>query len=483
MTNKTTIQRALTRTVLATIMSVAVTATFACHGNHRQFRSLATSAIPGDSSQYDIAFVEFDELGWYWNKAQEDSAIKLVEKRADETNTIVVVFAHGWHHTADCCDGNVVCFRTTLAKLRAELEQPIYRIARDSLTGDPRVRVVGIYAGWRGRSAPGLLDYLTFWSRKSTAERVGHADLRNLLTRLDAVYQERNSSGKGRFLGMVTVGHSFGGQAVFRAVSDLMESQLEVARPEPNSSGIVMRGLGDLVVLVNPAVEGAAMSPIDRAARNKPFDSLQTPVLSVFSAENDFPRTYLFPVGRILGAPVPARRSHDQRHLDRRALGVTRKLLSYELHWRPDSALPSAKLAMASVEKEPVVDGGQMCKPCGWDDTPPDDPVSTAGDSWIPPGQTAREPLLPSLWSKPRRVDFSRTLFLAGMELRPRVPQPPYFPFVVARSSSDIFSGHNGIFTRRFTTFLIRYVADIEGKRLLTREARIAALKAQPRQR
>ena len=138
-------------------------------------------------------------------------------------------------------------------------------------------RLIGIYVAWRGASLPGFLDYVTFWGRKSAAQRTGEVDLREFLDRLNQVYRRHNeTTGKqtaqatdtapNTFLGLVTIGHSFGGQVLLRSVSAALEQELQSVTPvpgylrsesptQPQPLGRPLRGFGDLVVLVNPAVE------------------------------------------------------------------------------------------------------------------------------------------------------------------------------------------------------------------------------------
>jgi len=39
-------------------------------------------------------------------------------------------------------------------------------------------------------------NYLTFWGRKATADRIGRGDLREFFTKLDQLYVEQNSQAR-----------------------------------------------------------------------------------------------------------------------------------------------------------------------------------------------------------------------------------------------------------------------------------------------
>lgn len=165
------------------------------------------------------------------------------------SNVIVVLFVHGWHHNAKPGDENLRDFAASVTDTRRRLidianpESEVYRLSRKNLTGTESLSVISIYVGWRGRSLPWILDYITFWGRKASAERVGQGDLREFLIRLNSLYREKRdlrANGTTRhFLGMTSFGHSFGGQVLFKAVAGEIENELiaKVASPNGSSQG------------------------------------------------------------------------------------------------------------------------------------------------------------------------------------------------------------------------------------------------------
>ena len=200
--------------------------------------------------EYLLGFVEFDDLGWAWNR--EQGRVLFREIRKVEKDVLIVLFAHGWKHNAYACDTNVTCFRETLRGLHA---------AETALYGDDARQIVGIYVGWRGSSAKGkLLGQLSFFDRKATAHKVGSGSLTELIVRLK---EERTM--RGGTTRLVIVGHSFGGAAVFSATSQLIMDRLATA----DERGGAVRGLGDLVVLVNPAFEAARYQPLHETLNSK----------------------------------------------------------------------------------------------------------------------------------------------------------------------------------------------------------------------
>ncbi len=136
--------------------------------------------ITGD---YHLSFVEFDDQGWFADRRQMDALFTLLDKleKENDGSTLIYVYAHGWKHNASSCDNNVICFSRLLE--RTDLVQRVQATMVDKDNIQPR-NVVGIYIGWRGLPFDGVLNNLSFWSRKDTAARVGRGGVFELLTRL-----------------------------------------------------------------------------------------------------------------------------------------------------------------------------------------------------------------------------------------------------------------------------------------------------------
>ena len=163
----------------------------ACSYGHRNFAGPTSGNYP-KSIDYVL---QFDDFGSLWGDPEmAEKTLQAIKKESERTNTIVVLFIHGWHHNAAPDDENLLDFADSLESIREKLKDPLYRESRLELTGSEDVKVIGIYVGWRGRSLPWLLDYATFWGRKATAERVGEGDLRDFLLRLNAIYRARSTT-------------------------------------------------------------------------------------------------------------------------------------------------------------------------------------------------------------------------------------------------------------------------------------------------
>ena len=142
-----------------------------CNYDHKQFRSSSEAAtLPGP------LVIEVDDYGRFWDRKAADAVLETISGTSKNKSTVVSVFIHGWHHNADASDEDFQDFQTSLERLRAKLQEPRYVSARRHLHLQEDINVIGLYVGWRGRALPGWLNYLTFWGRKSAAERVGDGE-------------------------------------------------------------------------------------------------------------------------------------------------------------------------------------------------------------------------------------------------------------------------------------------------------------------
>ncbi len=269
----------------------------------------------------DNFVVQLDDDGLFWDVAHAQRVLHTVGRSAESANTIVSVFVHGWHHNAAPGDSDAAAFLKQLEATRQILGGKAYADARLSLTGSSDVRVIGIYVGWRGKSLPMPLDYLSFWNRKAAAERVGQRDLANFMQNLGSIHAgcgrrrlgARGARG-GPFMGLVSVGRGLGGQVLFRATRAEFEQQLKAgvatsaAGRRPPEGGL--GGYGDLVVLLNPAIDALQYELIHQLNSKMTYGRSQQPRLLILSSANAFARRLFFPIVRwlkaILGGPAGA---------------------------------------------------------------------------------------------------------------------------------------------------------------------------------
>jgi hypothetical protein len=402
------------------------------------------------SEKFELHIVQVDDFGTLWDRKPAIDAINAVKESSRSTNTLVVVFIHGWHHNADDDDSNLQDSQAALAALSDELNAPSRRQLREQLTGTSNLKIIGIYVGWRGRSLPGFLDYGTAWWRKAAAERVGDGDVSELLERLQREYLRANAVDKTHpvqvrkpFTGLVSIGHSFGGQVLFKSVVKEIEFPLiertsgfaDVLSPlapgQASQEVVPIDSLGDLNILLNPALEAYQFSRIDALYRQVIYPSSQTPQLVVFSADNDWARQWFFPIERGLTRSFrPGFRSDNDNYqgmLWGHALGEVESQQTHVLTRNPTAP-------------DSLVDGDYTS-----------DPAKIASFDFT--GETA----------------FGHVVLSRYQPENPDAHPVPNSPVVVVQTKDKIIDGHNGIFGADFREFLVKYVAFIEGKRLILR--------------
>lgn len=375
--------------------------------------------------------VQVDDYGSFWEPEVAQRALREIAENMQRTNVAVVVFIHGWHHNAEIDDDNAVAFADLMRSLRVKMDDNkngvpgIYRRSRLNLTGNGDIKIYGVYIGWRGKSLPMPLDYATFWDRKNGAERVGEGDVRELLLRLNRIYTDRSAfratTPDVPFMGLVSIGHSFGGQVLFKAVAHTFEAELIEATPyETNVVARPLAGFGDLTILINPALEAFQYERIHELNRKIKYRPDQTPLLLVLSSATDVARQVYFPLGRTAEATFRASFRDDQRELWTQALGEYEQQRTHEIE------ITSS------------------------------DPPNFDPDVYL---------------SHPCDVvyyDLTSVPSIAGVKLVPIANRvQPFSPFLVAYASGSVVIGHSGIFEDRLKAFLNDYVAITEGKRQL----------------
>lgn len=300
-------------------------------------------------ADYDMFTVEFDDQGWaadsHDNPNQKETQLKTLfdglnriyagDGPGKEQPLNIVIYTHGWHHSARPDDNNVARFRSLLeglslvegllcAKRTGAALCPAEEMQSKLL--DKKRRVVGIYLGWRGDSilGPGIKN-LSIWDRKTVAEKVAHGAIQELYARMNKFFRERNCRArkltgtdleKCADVRMLTIGHSFGGLITYRALSSRLiagVAESEASEPCPGGGSDSKRiryasGFGNLTVLINPAFEGTRFEPLARAVSAREYQvpdmggacnrSAQLPVLVVAQSKGDLATKLAFPAFR-----------------------------------------------------------------------------------------------------------------------------------------------------------------------------------------
>ncbi|MEM1183455.1 MAG: hypothetical protein AAGI53_00475 [Planctomycetota bacterium] len=265
--------------------------------NPEPHQYLQTLSEPTDDALgVDLAIIEFDEFGMFWNRDQLESAIDLIRRRNDESERgiAVVTYVHGWMNNAnpDREDGDLYRFRGDLANIATGLK------AEDERAPD---RVVGVYLAWRGATnrIPAW-SALSFWDRKRTGERVASYQMRETLFRLVGAAKTREDSK------VLLSGHSMGGMITARSLAPTISTLLLAAGPE----GLFVPV--DLVLLQNPALDalttyqfiefmkrtGTRAELVYEDGRTKPAPG---PVIVAITSEADWVTRVAYRGGQILG--------------------------------------------------------------------------------------------------------------------------------------------------------------------------------------
>jgi len=292
---------------------------------------------PDSDQEYLLGFVEIDDQGQLRDRAQMQSLLDNLYVEASKESLLINVFVHGWHHNAAPHASNVESFKHSMAQL-SELESRLSKAQHK-----PPRKVVGIYVGWRGESIDvPVLNNITFWERKNTAQEVGHLGMAELLLRLEEISNVKNTQQPPIKSRLVVVGHSFGGAAVYSATSQILADRFVDSRGDKNFVDTA-KGFGDLVVLINPAFEALRYAPLyDLAQARCSYFPDQRPRLVILTSESDYATKLAFPVGRFFSTLLEVhdtiRRNDCKRPLvysegvaDRHTVGHFDPLITHEL--------------------------------------------------------------------------------------------------------------------------------------------------------
>jgi hypothetical protein len=429
----------------------------------------------GKQYSFDIGVIEINDEG-FTNEAQAKQVLDHVRERLED-GALVVTFVHGWHHGPRICDRDIACFRRVLDRLAAN---------RNS--AGP---VTGVYIGWRGEaiSTP-IINGFTFWDRKAKAQHLGRMDGAQVLLTLDGMYHERREKYPEERMVMVTVGHSFGGALVFSAMKQLVTGSVgdilgqnnaspsgtkcgrlspddcsyRIVRAEGDRVAAAKEGhkarrarLGDLVVLVNPAIEAMQYQAFDSDLPDSPYSGYlpndkklpylddQLPVLMTVASQADQAVGRAFPAGRFLSGFM-----HPK-------IFVNPALRTGMGHYEPqrthilDYTDTEHVAALRAAEQKRINDP----------DHPPACECTMMFDD-------------PDLGIDPRPLSLTETKQEWGklrFELAPnRDPNrwDRHSPYLVVQATGNVIGAHSDIYNPVFVTFLTKYITAYDTKKTHT---------------
>lgn len=265
----------------------------------RQLDLEARSVERFSSPPFTLGIIELTDEGLV-NQRQFEQVLASVRRDLDaaQKGSLLIVFAHGWHHSCRTCDRDLACFRRVLNRLNED----------ENSQGGRQRKVIGVYLGWRGRALLGKSDVLSIWNRKNKAEHIGRTGGREVLNVLHEEWFRRRDS--ARPVTMVSVGHSLGGALLFSAVRGKMSGNVDdIMNPGSERTYRTVRAegergaaeagrkairsrFGDLVVLVNPAIEAEAYRPFDNDLKDVRYEGAADEVLRKEKLPEDIAAAY-----------------------------------------------------------------------------------------------------------------------------------------------------------------------------------------------
>jgi pimeloyl-ACP methyl ester carboxylesterase len=238
------------------------------------------SVLPGKT--YQLAFVEFGEQGSYLDTSQIEGAVKLVRSTR---RPLVVTYVHGWHNDSGSKD---------VERFSKFLEQ----VASAPSIQGKHYNIIGVYLAWRGdlTKVP-LLTELTFYSRKSAAERL--ANNFDCFDAISSIAEAARGHHSRSAQYTILIGHSFGGLVVERAVAHALDEKMHGG----NAKGAGMPA--DLTLVWNPASDSILSRQIMAA-----LDQWQTantrPLFVSVTSTADWATGKIFPLATTLASTTKA---------------------------------------------------------------------------------------------------------------------------------------------------------------------------------
>ena len=224
------------------------------------------------------------ELNWDIPRQPGDLLPPRLEG-AQSLPKLIVLYIHGWKHNADKDDTDLIRFTALVDRLRT--------------VNAGKSNVAGIYIGWNAEAGLGLLDNLTFWSKKDTADRIAQSNsVTEIVSAIGAMSQSVDNRDQ-----FVAIGHSFGARLLFSATAQTLIYETEKAHPGRfRGKYKIIHGAADAVILINPAFDAGRYTSLDDITRlDEAFQSTQPPLIITVSTDADWATKTAFPIGQWFG--------------------------------------------------------------------------------------------------------------------------------------------------------------------------------------
>jgi hypothetical protein len=216
----------------------------------KQYQSNIVGMVP-PTPQFKYAvplgFVEFDDNGQLFSRAQLDNTVAQIGKlRQACDDSTVILFIHGWKNNASNNSNNVAGFEQFLRDFYSDETQVTRAGSPKSTCADP---LMGIYIGWRGARVKVGANF-SYWNGSNAAVRAGGLDLEDALFRIMCAARPAQTAKTN----LILIGHSFGGRVLERVMTPYLETQILDELRNTNYGGGAMKfPLPTLTVLLNEA--------------------------------------------------------------------------------------------------------------------------------------------------------------------------------------------------------------------------------------
>jgi len=378
-----------------------------------------------NNNEHCVYIVEYDEFGNVFSRAQLNASLLAAQKVAEEGGS-VIVYVHGWHHSAKPGDENIEDFLDSVSEASQQAD----------------TKAVGIYIGWRGDSinsnnlALKLPSYaFTFWGRKATAHAIGSGGgVSELFRKLSSIRANSDSR-------LVILGHSFGGAIVYSSVAQLLAEQISLDAAPGDDEEVYLLSEGfnpvaDLIVLLNPAFEAMRIAPLFTFARSHEYQEGLPPRLVVITSTADWATKVAFPVGRSLGTIFQGYPDAHSGKPNRRAIG---HYVPYITH----------QLVVGACDNQPLMDRNKILSALN-----PEDTKAKNDNSICFPADGSESSLI--LTRCDAQDDCQKVtdghFITRGLATEGYLPYR--FPIANIRTNASVIAGHNDIWEENITRFL-----------------------------
>jgi hypothetical protein len=274
------------------LFSLVFMAFSGCASNRAYHLDETPVVVPLGKQDFRMAFIEFDEQGDFWDRAQMATVVGEIEE-IGKRGVLLITYVHGWQNNA---------FNSYDVRQFHEL---LRDLALSKAVQEKKLQVYGVYLGWRGsvyRRFEGPIDHVTdlprvmsFYNRKAAATRIASSPVTEAVFTLIKSAREQSRASK-----CILVGHSFGALVLEKAISEAMVGTLLYAPPERRGKGRMENAPiytpADLVLLINSAAESIyAKKMIDMLSDAAP--GRQKPLVISITSRADSATRLLFPAG------------------------------------------------------------------------------------------------------------------------------------------------------------------------------------------